>query len=335
MAVHADRMLVDRSGQGGERLEVGQCRLPVALVVLAEGQQLPRRGGVGNGVDHRLEDPRCVPVPLALEGADTGGHALGDPVPEMVPVGTGGRGQLVGDVRRELGRGRHGAVGRWSQFLGTGGLPATWAVGPHPPFGHELVGAGTRPSALLGSVPVLTRVTGSTPHRARSPTGDAPPPLADHRRPGDPLLGSALRLPPPSRGPCAGPPVAGLLASPGRPLRAALPLAGPRASLPTGPRASLPTGPRASPGRPLRASLPTGLRASPGRPLSASLPTGPRASLPTGLRASLPTGPRPAAGVGPAGARAGRPVRTPRSARPPRSLLLTRPLRPWRPARGR
>ena len=43
-----------------------QRRLPVALVVLAEAEQLAGRRRVGHGVHHRLQDPRRVPVALAL-----------------------------------------------------------------------------------------------------------------------------------------------------------------------------------------------------------------------------------------------------------------------------
>ena len=107
-------MLVDRAGEGGERLEVGKGGLPVTLVVLAEGQQLAGRRGVGDGVDHGLEDAGGVAVPLPLVGADAGGHPLGDPGPQVVPVRAGRRGQLLGDVGRQLGRRPDRPMGRRS-----------------------------------------------------------------------------------------------------------------------------------------------------------------------------------------------------------------------------
>ena len=103
MAVHPHRVHVDRAGQGGECLQVGKGGLPEAQLVLAECHQLRDRGGVGDRVDHRLQDPGGVPVPLPLVGADTGGHPLADPGPEGAPVRAGGGRQLVGDVCWKLG----------------------------------------------------------------------------------------------------------------------------------------------------------------------------------------------------------------------------------------
>ena len=195
MAVHPDRMLVDRAGQRGECLEVGKCGLPVALVVLAQPQQLPRRRGGGDGVDDGLEDPRCVPVPLALEGADAGRHPLGDPVPELAPVRAGRRGQLVGDVRWELGRRLDGAVGRRSQLLAAGSLRRWASVRTHRSATNSSarVREPRRRSGLSSSDALVVR---HRAHRARPPAGHAPPPLANHRWPRGPCLRTAVRPPP-------------------------------------------------------------------------------------------------------------------------------------------
>ena len=113
-----------------------------------------------------------------------GGHPLGDPVPQVVPVGTGRGGQLVGDVRRQLGGWLHRPVGRRSQARsGPGPAVGTLAplVGADPALGDELVGPRPGPPSSLRGLARRDRALGTVPHRAGPPSGHTPPSLADHR----------------------------------------------------------------------------------------------------------------------------------------------------------
>ena len=183
MAVHTDRVLVDRTGQGGERLQIGQGGLPVALVVLAETEQFAGRGGARDGVHHRLQDAGGVPVPLPLVGTDARGHPLADPLPEVVPVRAGRGGQLVGDVGGQLGRWLDRPVGRGPDGVGPtlGPRRPSPLIGTHPAFRHELVGTGPRPASSLRGVAVGTVALATVPDGTGPPSGHTPPSLADHR----------------------------------------------------------------------------------------------------------------------------------------------------------
>ena len=107
-AVHQHRMLLDRAGQVGERLELLAPRPGTARAGSAQAEQLAHRGGVGIRVAQRAQDARRVAL---VAGVERLGRARRAPAPRVRAPRPATRRELLA-WPRSSGAGRAAAVRR-------------------------------------------------------------------------------------------------------------------------------------------------------------------------------------------------------------------------------